>query len=151
MNFTENGSSSHYNSSVLDDSNSSDSEDEGPVELSFVDDDGQTASVVREVDHQSLTYGRRQFSGLPEASNQEQSQPIHSRILKDVFHLMQMIRVSRKHGLSKPFARDFRDALFVIDESDKENVKSVLEKQGQTWHEKLVKNPDWVFRRVKRT
>ncbi|KAG2219718.1 hypothetical protein INT45_006050, partial [Circinella minor] len=64
---------------------------------------------------------------------------------------MDLIKVSRKHGLSKVFSRAFRDALFVVDEDDKNKVKNVLEKQGTTWEKKLSENPDWVLRRVRRT
>ena len=96
----------------------------------------------------SSEYGRTEFSSLP--SQYEHAEPIRSRIIKDVFHLMDQIKVPRRHGLANDFSRRLRDALFVVDEDDKKKVEAVLLKQGTTWNEKLIKNPRWLFRRVKR-
>ena len=63
---------------------------------------------------------------------------------------MDQIKVPRRHGLANDFSRRLRDALFVVDEDDKKRVEAVLLKQGTTWNEKLIKNPRWLFRRVKR-
>ncbi|KAG2224491.1 hypothetical protein INT45_010557, partial [Circinella minor] len=104
---------------------------------------------LSEVEVKSSEYGRTEFSSLP--SQYEHAEPIRSRIIKDVFHLMDQIKVPRRHGLANDFSRRLRDALFVVDEDDKKKVEAVLLKQGTTWNEKLIKNPRWLFRRVKRT
>ncbi|CEP08772.1 hypothetical protein, partial, partial [Parasitella parasitica] len=80
----------------------------------------------------------------------ELSNTVPSRIIKDAFHIMQMIRVSLKHGMSKDFARRFRDALFVVDPQDKKNVESYLASIGTNWNDYMVKNPDFILERVKR-
>ncbi|KAL9536894.1 hypothetical protein MBANPS3_012276 [Mucor bainieri] len=75
-----------------------------------------------------------------------------SRVLKDVFHLMDMIPVPRFHSCSKEFSRRFRDALFVINKEDKERVSAVLRSEyGKTFEEALRYQPDWVLRRVRRS
>ena len=103
------------------------------------------------VDERSKEFGQQQFLELERANNnksqleQKQKEPTHSRILKDVFHLLDILKISQKHGLSKVFKRAFRDILFIIDDSD------ILIKQGTTWNKKLAESPDWIFRRVRRT
>ncbi|KAI9487949.1 hypothetical protein BDB00DRAFT_850742 [Zychaea mexicana] len=42
------------------------------------------------------------------------------RILKDIFHLMDMIKVSKRHGLAKDFARRLRDAIFIVNQQDRD-------------------------------
>ena len=58
---------------------------------------------------------------------------IPSRVLKDAFHLMNMIRVPRRHGLANEFARKLRDAIFIVDKDDEELVKDFLKTQDKTW------------------
>ena len=101
-----------------------------------------------QIEEESRKIGNQQFSSLPEQLPAEE--PIRSRVLKDVFHLMDQIKVPRRHGLANDFSRKLRDALFVIDEEDKNKVKDVLTRNQITWDEKLLKNPGWIFRRVKR-
>ncbi|KAG2228193.1 hypothetical protein INT45_009240, partial [Circinella minor] len=104
----------------------------------------------------SKEFGQQQFLQLERANNnksqleQKQKEPTHSRILKDAFHLMDILKISQKHGLSKVFKRAFRDTLFIIDDGDKELVSNILIKQGTTWNKKLAESPDWIFRRVRR-
>ncbi|KAG2191844.1 hypothetical protein INT47_009991, partial [Mucor saturninus] len=82
--------------------------------------------------------------------NANQSQQIPSRILKDAFHVMQMIRVSLKHGMAKEFSRRFRDAMFVVDLEDKRAVSQYLDSIGTDWESYMVKNPDFILERVSR-
>ncbi|KAI7855375.1 hypothetical protein BDC45DRAFT_90850 [Circinella umbellata] len=133
-------------------------------ELAIIDEEGNLLEVDdREIDELSRAYCQQQFrqqyhnrnnidhqASSSTSINPVQTMPIHSRILKDVFHLTDMIKVSRKHGLSKAFSRAFRDTLFVIDKDDKRLVKTVLENNGTTWEKKLAENPNWIFHRVKR-
>lgn len=76
-----------------------------------------------------------------------------SRVLKDVFHLMDMVPVPRFHSCSKEFSRRFRDALFIINEEDKQRLSEVLDKKmgKKTFEDTLRYHPDWVLRRVRRT
>ena len=76
---------------------------------------------------------------------------IPSRVLKDAFHLMNMIRVPRRHGLANEFARKLRDAIFIVDKDDEELVKDFLKTQDKTWDMVMLQNPSWILRRVKST
>ena len=40
---------------------------------------------------------------------------VNTRVLKDAFHLMDIIPYSQSHGLCKEFSRRLRVAIFVID------------------------------------
>lgn len=75
-----------------------------------------------------------------------------TRIKKDVFHLIETIPVSLKHGMAKEFKRRFRDCLVVFDSSGKQKVEEVLKKQNMTWEEALLdtSKSEWVFKRVRR-
>lgn len=128
------------------------------------DDNKDDEVMSMNVDELSKEYGQQQFLELERTNNnklqdqqghqhleQKQKEVTHSRILKDVFHLMDILKISQKHGLSKIFKRAFRDTLFIIDDSDKELISNVLIKQGITWNKKLAESPDWIFRRVRRT
>lgn len=59
---------------------------------------------------------------------------VPSRILKDAFHVMQMIKISLKHGMAKDFMRRFRDALFVVDPDEKKKVEEYLVSTGIDWN-----------------
>lgn len=93
-------------------------------------------------------YGNQEFPSLPQQP--QQAEPIRLCILKYVFHLMDQIKVPRRHGLANDFSHKLRDALFIVDEDDKRRVEAVLEQKETTWDDKLIKNPGWIFRRVKR-
>ncbi|KAI8143102.1 hypothetical protein BJV82DRAFT_668743 [Fennellomyces sp. T-0311] len=73
------------------------------------------------------------------------------RILKDIFHLMAMLKISKRHGLAKEFARRFRDAIFIINTEDRNRVERHLRSIGMSWNYMFVKNPAWVLRRCRRT
>ncbi|KAG2198707.1 hypothetical protein INT47_005392 [Mucor saturninus] len=75
---------------------------------------------------------------------------VPSKILKDAFHVMQMIRVSLKHGMAKEFSRRFRDAMFVVDLGDKRLVSQYLESIGTDWESYMVKTPDFILKRIRR-
>jgi hypothetical protein len=79
-----------------------------------------------------------------------ESYTIPSRVLKDAFHLLDLIKVSLRHGLSKDFIRRFRDALFVVDTEDKQKVENYLVSIGTDWNTRLVSDPEFIFTRVKR-
>lgn len=78
-------------------------------------------------------------------------QVVRSRVLSDPYHIMAMIKIPATHGLRCAFARALRDAMFVIDMDDRREVERVLSSKGTTFDEMLLKHPDWVLRRVRRT
>lgn len=73
-----------------------------------------------------------------------------TRVIQDIWHLMDRIPVPRRHGALRLFAKMFRDALFVVDEGDKARVAIVLEKQGSTWDKAINSKPRWIWKRVRR-
>jgi hypothetical protein len=88
---------------------------------------------------------------ISENDNSEAAlQPLPSRVLKDAFHLMDMLKIPMRHGMSKDFMRRFRDCLFVIDAEDKKNVEAYLESIGSTWDTYMVERPHFILERVRR-
>ena len=75
---------------------------------------------------------------------------IPTRVFKDIFHLMDMIPISKSHSMAKEFYQQFRDALFVYDRADRANVELHLRSQNQTWKQTLLVTPNWIHKRVKR-
>jgi hypothetical protein len=84
------------------------------------------------------------------SSSTSTSPPLPSPVLKDVLHLMDMIKVRLSHGTAKDFARRFRDTLFVIDPIDRENVTRYLAAKGSDWNTCMVTNPDFILKSVER-
>ncbi len=93
-----------------------------------------------------------------EASSQESiisgwEAPIRSRVLKDAWHVFNMLYISRVHGLRYAFANALRDAIFVPDKQDKENITrylSTLPAPRNSWDYMVRTAPRWVWRHCKR-
>lgn len=79
-----------------------------------------------------------------------ESNTVPSRVLKDAFHLLDLIKVSMRHGLSKDFIRRFRDVLFVVDTEDKQKVETYLASIGTDWNTRPVSDSEFIFSRVRR-
>ncbi|KAG2192012.1 hypothetical protein INT47_009299 [Mucor saturninus] len=75
---------------------------------------------------------------------------VDSRVLKDGFHIMDMIKVNKSHGMQKDFMRRFRDIMCVCDQDDKALVESYLKSIGTDWKTRMLINPAWIFERVRR-
>ncbi|KAF8996471.1 hypothetical protein BDZ89DRAFT_1149038 [Hymenopellis radicata] len=76
---------------------------------------------------------------------------IRSRVLKDAFHLLDMIYISRVHGLRVPFAQAFRDALFIPHPDDKAKIEAWLTLKGLKWDDLLRFKSSWLWRHCRRT
>ncbi|KAG2217078.1 hypothetical protein INT45_013105 [Circinella minor] len=132
------------NSSI--DNNDTDSEDDDSID----DHEESTSNNNSNRPHSvSVTHEQINSSTTSQPSTIS-SNPLPSRILKDAFHLMDMIRVSRKHGLVKEFARHLRDAIFLIDKNNKRLIEEYLKTKHMSFDMMMDKNPTWVLRRVKR-
>lgn len=70
--------------------------------------------------------------------------------MKDIFHLMDMVKVPKHHGVAKEFNARFRDTIFVVDEEDRRRVERYLEGQDVTFQQMQDSKPDWIHRRVRR-
>ncbi|OBZ76307.1 hypothetical protein A0H81_03601 [Grifola frondosa] len=88
-------------------------------------------------------------SAVPETLTYEDT-VIRSRILGDIWHLMNQFKISQHHGMSRPFARALRDALLIPDPDDKAALEEVLRTHGLSWDHVLLWRSDWVWKRVKR-
>lgn len=75
---------------------------------------------------------------------------LRSRVLGDVWHLMDQFPISLHHGLRRPFARALRDAIFLYDTEDKAAVEDFLSHKGVSWHKMVQQHPGWILHRVKR-
>ncbi|KAG6891629.1 hypothetical protein C0992_001314 [Termitomyces sp. T32_za158] len=76
---------------------------------------------------------------------------IRSRVLKDVFHVFNMLYISRTHGLRIPFAQALRDSLLIPHPEDKARIEAWLATRDLCWNDVLRLNPTWLWRRCRRT
>ncbi|KAG2193902.1 hypothetical protein INT47_004150, partial [Mucor saturninus] len=69
------------------------------------------------------TSPNRNGSNSQVSDNPNNQTSVNSRVLKDGFHLMDMIKLNQSHGMHKDFMRRFRDILYVCDQ----DVKALVE------------------------
>jgi hypothetical protein len=102
-----------------------------------------------DVDLESATHGKEVLANL---SSSEWDGIIRSRVLKDVFHLFNMLRISSSHGLRKEFAHALRDTIFIPDKEDRARIAAYAASlQPPTSFEELrASKPTWLWRRCKR-
>ena len=76
---------------------------------------------------------------------------VRSRVLKDIFHVFQMISISKTHGLRVKFSQALRDAIFLPNPEDKQQIESYLARQSPplTFEQKLQKNPSFIKKHCK--
>jgi len=79
--------------------------------------------------------------------------PIHSRVLKDPFHVFNMLYISRSHGLRVEFSQALRDAIFIPDKEDKQHIIAWGSAQNppRSWDDMLRRNASWLWKHCKRT
>jgi hypothetical protein len=73
-----------------------------------------------------------------------------TRVLLDIFHLMKRIKVSRWHGWRLAFSRCFRDAIFIMNKEQKDQVTKALESKGRDFEKTFEANPEYILKRVQR-
>ncbi|KAG2210072.1 hypothetical protein INT46_001902 [Mucor plumbeus] len=71
-----------------------------------------------------------------------------NRVLEDVSHLIDIIKVPIKHTLCSEFMTKLRDIFLVPDPVDKFNVSRVLNAMNNTWNYKVATNSAWVWNHV---
>jgi hypothetical protein len=71
----------------------------------------------RDVDLESRAWGEDILATITRPVTWDTT--IRSRVLKDVFHVFNMLRLPAIHGLRKEFGRALRDILFVADKEDR--------------------------------
>lgn len=133
------------NESVLDDTNNNLAIEENSLQTEASQ--NEVDKVFKEffgddnahVDKEGFTHGYKLFNGLKDPKNEvdkDNHQRVYSRVIKDIFHLMDMVKPYKRHGLYKEFTVRFSDALFTIDNDNKTKVEQALIKHGETWNHK---------------
>lgn len=89
------------------------------------------------MDKAAFFYGFDLFSSLGTVSSEESSTRVYTRVFKDIFHLMDMIKPYKRHGLYREFTKKFSKSLFTVDEEDVKKVKEALASKGECWENKI--------------
>lgn len=78
---------------------------------------------------------------------------IHSRVLKDIWHIFHMIYIPATHGLRKQFTRELRDAVFIPDKEDRERIDAWGATQTPRVSYNKLRNasPEWIRKRCRHT
>jgi hypothetical protein len=98
-------------------------------------------------------HGLSQIESLAELVSRNvtiESNEVRSRVLGDIWHLMDQFKISIHHGLRRPFSRALRDAIFLPDPVDLAAVEEVLKKKNTCFCQMVLTNSDWVWQRIKR-
>jgi hypothetical protein len=103
---------------------------------------------IREADETSRALGDQTLGSNPVVWDTK----IHSRILKDPFHVFNMFYISRRHGLRKEFARELRNAIFIDDKDDQARINAwgAIQNPKCSFVEFRRRSPTWVQKRCKR-
>jgi hypothetical protein len=117
-----------------------------------------TASVVEELDADIIggilldcsEEDANTTIALATANLPQEQKTVYKRVLLDIWHGMNRIKISLRHALRPEFCRALRDAFFIIDEDDKNKVKEYLAKKGKDFDETCKFNWAWIAKRVKR-
>jgi hypothetical protein len=74
------------------------------------------------------------------------------RVLLDSFHAMKRVtdHIPAHHPHKMQFSQAFRDAMFVVDPSDKAKVQEFLRNSNKSFEAAYQENSDWIQRRVRR-
>ncbi|KAI7875757.1 uncharacterized protein EV154DRAFT_606811 [Mucor mucedo] len=102
------------------------------------------------VDNDNFIFGYKMFLSIVKNQGDSDSSIIYTRVVKDIFHLMDMIKPYKRHTLYKEFVRRFSGSLFIMDEEDQDIVKKALETNGLSWDNKLKYDRTWILKRVRR-
>ncbi|KAI7848068.1 hypothetical protein BDC45DRAFT_575247 [Circinella umbellata] len=94
------------------------------------------------IDEESMKFDHEQMDQALQRSTSDADTNdghVYSRVLKDVFHLIDSVYVSLKHGLLKESKRE-----------DSKKMGAFLNSNGRTWKQEMERNSDWLLKRVKR-
>lgn len=115
---------------------------ESPIEEESAQNDNTS------IDNNSLKLGMSLLTNT--AFDLSQNIPLPSRVIGDIWHIMDRIKIPQNHGIAKKYAQALSQGIFIVDEADKAAVSKVLSENGSSWDKKLVSNPKWLWRRCKR-
>ena len=129
---------------------------ESELDMALAADDGDVSVSEQAVsDAEKDTDGLRHAASLadlvafPQVVSIENTE-IRSRVIGDIWHLMDQFKVSLHHGLRRPFSCALRDAIFLLDPEDRAAVEKVLETKNMSFRQMVLTNSDWIWQWVKR-
>ena len=107
-------------------------------------------SSSKEVDHNSQAFGQQIFSTLRNSETWDDT--LQSHVLKDVFHVFNMLCLSTSHSLRKEFGWALHDAIFVPDLEDPMQILAWAShlKPPKTFENLQMKQPAWLWKRCRR-
>ncbi|KAI3636130.1 hypothetical protein MIR68_005482 [Amoeboaphelidium protococcarum] len=73
-----------------------------------------------------------------------------SRVKLDAWHAMKRICIPRHHAFQYEFCSQLRDAIFVVNQEDANDVARVLNQKGLNYDDVLYSKPDYILQRVRR-
>ena len=113
---------------------------------------GEESPRLMEVDENSRRFGAETLGIDTEEGVCDWETSIRSRVLKDLFHVFNMLRLSTMHALRKEFARALRDVLLVPDQEDRMRISAwgAAQNPPLTFEQLLFTKPAWVLRRCRR-
>lgn len=83
---------------------------------------------------------------LKKATTEANSQDVLcSRVLGDIWHLMNQFPIAQAHGLRRPFARALRAAFFKYDPEDLATLRAFFESKGVSFDYVLRSHPAWLL------
>lgn len=108
-------------------------------------------SPPHDTDSESHALGTSELGQVEDPGNW--SSTLRSRVLKDIFHVFNMLRISTSHGLRKEFARALRDTIFVPDQEDRMRISAwaAMTRPPMTFEQLLSSRPNWLWRHCQRS
>ena len=84
---------------------------------------------------------------------EEEQNQVFTRVKLDPMHWITRVTSSLDSGHSAYFdyCRVLRDAVFILDDGDKQRVADFLQNIGETFEQRFSDDPEWVLRYVRRT
>ncbi|KAG1878532.1 hypothetical protein C8R48DRAFT_768098 [Suillus tomentosus] len=123
------------------------------LQVDEIEDLEPTTDLDLASDAEKDLHGLSQIESLAELVSRNvtiESNEVRSRVLGDIWHLMDQFKISIHHGLRRPFSRALQDAIFLPDPVDLAAVKEVLKKRNTCFRQMVLTNSDWVWQRIKR-
>lgn len=112
-----------------------------------------SSPVPQSIDAKCASIGEKILGPEPKIQPDEPEfdSTLHSRVLKDPFHVFNMFYLSASHSLRLQFTRELRDAIFVPDEDDKARINSwgATQNPPKTYERLRNSSPQWVRERCK--
>lgn len=106
-------------------------------------------NLSHDIDPESAMYGQEILDIL---SSMPWPEEICSRVLKDIFHVFNMLKLSPRHALRKDFAYTLQDAIFIPDKEDYARLTCYGASLNPplTFEQLHAKHASWLWKHCKR-